>query len=342
MRPLGLLVAGAALIAAACGDDAATTAGSGGAGQGGGGSTSTSAGGSGGGGSLEPGDFLEPERYDCRAAGSDVPVGERPHDGTCLMDPACSSQFLMGHRMANPFAPENTLSALRAAIQLGVDVAETDIRITADGRVVLIHDAEVDRTLEGTGDVSSLTLAEIQAMKVRVGSSDPPGEFGCDHAPSLEEAMAVAQGKIVLELETKNVEAAPLAAAYLRDEGLTDWAYIQCDAEECAAVRAAVPDTRIAFRMQSLEELEILAELDPPPILLEIDNDDELLNDPELRALVEARGIKVFTNVFVTADVLAALDDLSGYQAELDRGFDMIQTELPHLALFGLGRIAPR
>ncbi len=311
-------------------------------GSGGGDASSTGAAGAGGASVPDPQDFLAAEAYDCRAAGTDVAVGARPHAAGCLQDPDCRSRFIMGHRMGNPFGPENSLSVLRASIQIGVDVAETDIRITKDGRVVLIHDGEVDRTLEGTGDVSDLTLAEIQAMKLRVGGTDPPGDFGCEHAPSLEEAMEVARGKIVVELETKNIEAAPIAAAYLRDNDLYGTAYIQCDAEECVAAREGADDVPIAFRMASLDELSILEAMDPPPILVEVDNNDENATDDALRAALEARGIKLFTNVFVSADLLAVSGDYSQYDATFERGFDMLQSELVHLALLSQGRITPR
>lgn len=343
-RALGVVAALAA--ATGCGGDGGTGAGAPGGGGdpgAGGGSASTGAtGGAGGEGAIpSAGDVLAASTYDCRAADAPLEPGPRPHDLACIADPACTGRFVMAHRMGNPFGPENSLSVLRASILLGADVVETDIRRTADGRVVLIHDEDVDRTLEGTGDVASLTLAEIQAMTMRIGSSDPAGDFACDRAPSLEEAMAVAAGHVIVELETKDVAAATLAAAWLRDEGLTAWAYVQCDASECATVRAEVPDAPIAFRLESLDEVPLIAALDPPPIFVEIDDAASLRSDPALRAALDAGGTKLFTNVFTTADVQAALGDLTGYDAALDRGYAMIQVELIHLALIGMGRLAP-
>lgn len=314
------------------------------------GSTATGAGGSaatGGGTGGEagvpgPADFLAAETYDCRAAGTDVAVGARPHEAGCLVDRDCRSRFIMAHRMATPFGPENSLSVLRAAIAIGADVAETDIRITADERVVLIHDPEVDRTLEGTGDVRAFTLAEIQALAMKGESNDPPGEFGCDHVPSLEEAMEVARGKIVVELETKNVEAAPIAAAYLRDNDLYDSAYIQCAADECAAAREGADDVPLAFRLQSLDDLPALEALDPPPILVEIDDATAIRQDPAFRSYLDDNGVKLFTNAFISADLLASKGDYSQYDAIFERGYDMLQSEVVHLALFSQGRITPR
>jgi glycerophosphoryl diester phosphodiesterase len=308
-----------------------------------GGAAQSSGSGAGGeGGVPTPQDFLPAQAYDCRAADVDTPVGARPHADACLYDRGCRSRFIMAHRMGNPFGPENSLSVLRASIQLGVDVAETDIRITADDRVVLIHDAEVDRTLEGSGDVRDLTLAEIQAMALKRGGTDPEGEFGCEHAPSLEEAMEAARGKIVVELETKNIEAAPIAAAYLRDNDLYAWAYVQGNAEECLAAREGADDVPLAFRLESLDDIPALDALDPPPILVEIDDSESIRESPELRAVLEAKDIKLFTNAFVSADLLAVTGDDSQYDAIFERGYDMLQSEVVHLALYSQERIAPR
>ena len=60
--------------------------------------------------------------------------------------------------------PENTLYAYREGLLRGVDVLETDVAITSDGHVVVIHDSTVDRTTNGSGRVAEMTLAEVQAL----------------------------------------------------------------------------------------------------------------------------------------------------------------------------------
>ncbi|MBR4768850.1 MAG: hypothetical protein IK088_07730 [Lachnospiraceae bacterium] len=68
------------------------------------------------------------------------------------------------HRGWSTAYPENTMEAFRAAAEIGVDQIETDIRITKDGELVLIHDATVDRTTDGTGRVADHTLKELQKL----------------------------------------------------------------------------------------------------------------------------------------------------------------------------------
>jgi glycerophosphoryl diester phosphodiesterase len=70
----------------------------------------------------------------------------------------------VAHRGGAALAPENTVAAFQQAKALGVDVLEMDLRFTADGAVVLMHDAPVDRTTDGTGRVDEMTFARLQRL----------------------------------------------------------------------------------------------------------------------------------------------------------------------------------
>jgi glycerophosphoryl diester phosphodiesterase len=73
--------------------------------------------------------------------------------------------IVFAHRGGSGEAPENTVRAMQAALAANPDVAiELDVRRSRDGHLVVIHDATVDRTTDGTGKVAELTLAELQAL----------------------------------------------------------------------------------------------------------------------------------------------------------------------------------
>lgn len=82
------------------------------------------------------------------------------------MNPLLSSgaRPVIGHRGNRAHAPENTLESFAQAIAAGADAIEFDVRVTADGIPVVIHDPTVDRTTSGTGAVSRLTFAEVRAL----------------------------------------------------------------------------------------------------------------------------------------------------------------------------------
>lgn len=84
--------------------------------------------------------------------------------------------LLIGHRGAAGLAPENTLRSFReAADRWAVDMIELDVRATADGHCVVIHDPTVDRTCDGTGAVADLTLEELQAFDAGYRFTDDDG-----------------------------------------------------------------------------------------------------------------------------------------------------------------------
>lgn len=281
--------------------------------------------------------ILAPERYDCRST-APVLAPPRPHPGDCFRDEGCKSPLVVGHRMATAFAPENTLSALRAAILLGVDIVETDVRLTSDGHIVLIHDGTIDRTHVQRGAVSELSLAELKAIPLEISPSKAFGDFECERTPTLEEAVAVANGQIVLELEVKDTEAGIKAAEYLRDQALYDQAFLLCSDAECDAVRAAVPDAPIMTRPQSAQEVPAKLAYDPKPIMVHIDPTEDFLA-PAVLDSIHAAGAKVFGNAFILGDPRAAItDDLGGYTELFGSGLDVLQAERPEWALMALGR----
>ncbi len=104
------------------------------------------------------------------------------------------------HRGASGHAPENTLSAIRWAINLGADMAEIDVQATADGHLVLFHDENLDRTCGAQGRLADYTLTELRTL-------DAGRWFGSHHAgekiPTLAEAMSVARGHLALNIELK-------------------------------------------------------------------------------------------------------------------------------------------
>jgi glycerophosphoryl diester phosphodiesterase len=92
----------------------------------------------------------------------------------------------VAHRGHSIAYPENTLEAYRKAIELGVEMIECDVNITRDGKLVMIHDATLDRTTNGSGRVSGLTWEEIQRLDA--GGKFKP-EFAGAHIPSTEETL---------------------------------------------------------------------------------------------------------------------------------------------------------
>jgi glycerophosphoryl diester phosphodiesterase len=108
--------------------------------------------------------------------------------------------LVIAHRGASSSAPENTRAAFDRALALGARHLELDVHTTADGHVVVIHDAAVDRTTDGTGAVASHTLARLRSLDA--GSWFGPA-FAGERIPTLEETLARYAGRAHLHVEIK-------------------------------------------------------------------------------------------------------------------------------------------
>ncbi len=110
----------------------------------------------------------------------------------------------IGHRGAADLEPENTLRSFCRAAAEGADAIELDLRLTRDGRLVVLHDADVDRTTNGSGPVAEMTLHELKRLDAGLG----------ERVPTFEEVLE-ATG-LPIHAELKVVEAAgPLADSIL-------------------------------------------------------------------------------------------------------------------------------
>ena len=107
---------------------------------------------------------------------------------------------ITGHRGSKLRAPENTLSALKQAIAEGADYAEIDVQTTADGVLVLLHDADLMRVASVNRRLRDINYPELSGIDV--GSWFAP-EFSSERIPTLQEAIDLARGRIKLNIELK-------------------------------------------------------------------------------------------------------------------------------------------
>ena len=98
---------------------------------------------------------------------------------------------IIAHRGYSARAPENTLAALRRALEVGADALEFDLHVTADGVPVLLHDEMLERTTNGLGPVALVKLKELQQLDAGTWFG---GGFARERVPTLAEALALAAG----------------------------------------------------------------------------------------------------------------------------------------------------
>ncbi len=152
---------------------------------------------------------------------------------------------ITAHRAGAMLAPENTVAAIRKAIEAGADWAEIDVQRTADDAVVVLHDSDLMRVGGERRRVSESTLAEIKAIDI---GSHFGAEFKGERVPTLDEALAAAGDRIRFNIELKPGSAAdvePLVRTVLNS---TDRAGITGRCQLCS---------------QSYESLQLARQLKP-------------------------------------------------------------------------------
>jgi glycerophosphoryl diester phosphodiesterase len=113
------------------------------------------------------------------------------------------SPSIVAHRGASSTFPENTLESFQGGIDAGADAVELDVRMTADGVPVIMHDLEVSNTTDGAGFIHLLTLAEVKALDASKGRG-PRAEV-----PTLAEALDLLSGRVGVNIEVKNLPGEP-------------------------------------------------------------------------------------------------------------------------------------
>jgi glycerophosphoryl diester phosphodiesterase len=124
--------------------------------------------------------------------------------------------IIMGHRGAAALEPENTLLSIATAMEIGVDAVEIDVHLSKDKQIVVIHDATVDRTTNGTGAVSSYTLEEMKMLDAGKGQT----------IPTLQEVMDLIHRKVRLVIELKDEGTEGPVVELIQKNGLVESAYV--------------------------------------------------------------------------------------------------------------------
>lgn len=109
----------------------------------------------------------------------------------------CNEILVAAHRCSWRTAPENSVQALKDCIEMGVDIAEIDIKKTKDNQLIVMHDKTIDRTTTGKGKPEDYTLEEIKKFRLKATTGHPTR-----HAiPTFEEILLAAKDKIIINID---------------------------------------------------------------------------------------------------------------------------------------------
>ncbi len=251
---------------------------------------------------------------------------------------------VIAHRGGAGLRPENTLLAFEHAVALGADMLEMDARVTADGVLVALHDATVDRTTDGQGAVDTLTLAALQKLDAAYrwspdgGRSTPLRGQGV-RVPALAEVFArFPRTRMVVEIKPPDPALAVNLCELIRRKDVTQWVLIasfhdtvlQAFRERCPEVSTSMGPGEV--RLFYLASLVYLSDaISPAAQALQIPYGfgERVLATPQVAAA--ARGRNLALHVWT-------VNDAARMRALLGIGVDGIMTDRPDLLLQLLGR----
>jgi len=222
------------------------------------------------------------------------------------------SIVVISHRGEHLQRPENTLPAFQEAIRVGADFIEVDVQTTADGKLVLSHDATVDRCTDGKGRVDSMTFDQIEALDAGIKKGP---EYAGTRIPTFDQALDLARGKIGIYVDIKNASARDLVAHI----GTTDRVVMYCKPTVCKEIQDLNPTLKVMPESTSVEHVKMLVDLLHPKVIAFGAADFK----PEIIAVAKAAKALIYT------DVMGKTDTPEGWQAAIDAGADGLQSDRP-------------
>ena len=222
--------------------------------------------------------------------------------------------LVIAHRGNHVKVPENTLASFKEAIKAGADYVEVDLRTSKDGRLVVMHDATVDRTTNGKGKVSDLTFEEIK--KLEVFNQNKKNH----RVPEFGEVLKLCKGKINIYLDFKEADVA----------------------ETLKQIKEAGMEKQVVVFINKIPQYKKWRELAPDmPLMTSLF--DEIKNADQLRIFLGQVKIEVLDNVQDREMVKAAAENGVGvwldvqdpaegptsWKDALDKGIQGIQTDKP-------------
>lgn len=150
------------------------------------------------------------------------------------IDASMKGKFVevIAHKGASGLAPENTMAAFSAALDMGVDMIELDVRNTKDEQIIVFHDETLDRTTDGTGIVHDYTLEQIKELDAGAWFGD--AKFVGEKVPTLKEVLDFINGRCKVLIEIKHMDhphyhdfAEKLIDVIKQEENGYDWVILQ-------------------------------------------------------------------------------------------------------------------
>jgi glycerophosphoryl diester phosphodiesterase len=234
--------------------------------------------------------------------------------------------MVAAHRAAHNNHPENSLPAIQHTIDLGVDIVELDVKVTKDNVVVLMHDATINRTTNGTGNPEDYTLLELKKFRLKKGD----GTLTDETIPTFEDALLLIRDKIMVDIDIKTSHLKPIIDVIKKTKTQSQVFYFDNDYDALKEIRSWEKEAMFMPRAYSYQMADsALKEFNPK--IIHIDNST---NTKKMTDLIRNNNARVWINALGSPDDLIrngvaeeAMNRLLKYNANI------IQTDEPKLLI---------
>lgn len=241
-------------------------------------------------------------------------------------DAHSNSVLVAAHRAGHNGNPENSLSAIQHAVDIGVDIIELDVKVTLDSVVVLNHDRTIDRTTNGTGDPENYTWVELSKFQLKM----PDGTLTEEHLATFEEALKITKGKAMVDIDIKTSNLKPVADVINKTGTWNQVFFFDNDYDALKEVLSMKADAMLMPRAYSYEMADSALNVFHPEVI----HIDESFYTQRLTKLIKEGNARIWINALGDQDDLIrkgnmdeALNNLLKY------GANIIQTDEPELLI---------
>ena len=231
--------------------------------------------------------------------------------------------LISAHRGNTGWAPENTLATFKQSLKLRLDFIEMDVRTSADGQLIILHDGTLNRTTTGEGLVKNQLFSELRKLSAGKGKVG----YTKEKIPSFEEACKLIsrwnkwhQRKTFIYVDCKEVLPKPLVYILKKYDLVNESCFYGNDSF-LQSLKIEFPGARLMPSLRKKEEIAAKIALLQPYAF----DANFLTLTPEMVQEAHSKGIQIFT------DLLGPLDIPANYQKAAGLGVDLIQTDKPSL-----------
>ncbi|MGO7042212.1 glycerophosphodiester phosphodiesterase family protein [Rhizobium acaciae] len=250
---------------------------------------------------------------------------------------------IVAHRGVWQDAPENSLLSIQRAIDAGYDVVEIDVRRTADGEFVLLHDDTLERMAGLHSEPEQLTLEELTSIALRNRDGGPGNPRTDQKLPSLRQLLELTRDKILVHLDIKHRQVIPEVLAYAKrmgvDRQVDFWADLKTE-DDLDWIKANITSKDVPFIARTHlehddadEQVDLVFRL--KPLICEVSFTDIAQVDAIQQRFHDA-GITLWVNTLDGVaspgfnDASALKDPEAIWGQLLKAGFSAIQTDEMH------------